>query len=167
MVAVGFPGVGRAESLVVYGDKWAFTVEEPAGWHGDTETAPKFQVNVVFYPGSPESRTDDVTIRVRVGKKHDENIAEDLKADMDGYRREYPKVEFENLPISHLTYPTVASVFFWKDHFFEYVAYLNPGKEFPYILSVAMSKANSRASREELAAFDKVLQSIAFMRRAP
>ena len=158
---------GRADGLIVYGDKWAFAQAEPKGWHGDTEAARRYHVNIVFFPEDPSSRAADVTIRVRVNGKTDEDIAGDLAADMDEYRGKFPKVTFTELAASHPRYQVVSKLMSVPGEFFEYAVYLNPGKECPYVLSVAMSKAKVAASAEELAAFRKVLASLQFMRKAP
>jgi hypothetical protein len=152
--------------MMVYGSDWGLLISEPAGWHGDTEeVAKKYRVSVVFLPQAAESRKADVTIRVRVGKKTDDNIAGDLTADMDGYKKEYPKVEFSELSDIDSRYPVVAKMFFVRGEFYEYVAYLNPGKEYPHILSVALSKAKEAATPSEMAAYQKVIQSLIFTRR--
>lgn len=161
------PAVVRADGLMVYGDDWSFIVAEPAGWHGDTEKARTYHVNIAFFPAAPSSRAADVTIRVKVNTKTDERIEQDLKADMDGYRKEYPKVRFEELEAKHPKYPTEAKLFFVPGELYEYVAYLNPGKEFPFTLSVAMSKKAAPASDEERAAYEEVLRSIIFARKEP
>jgi hypothetical protein len=157
----------RADGLIVYGDKWAFSVVEPKEWHGDIQLAERYQVNIVFLPEQASSKAADVTIRIRVNSKTDEEISKDLAADMEEYRAKYPKVTFTDLAVSHARYPVVSKLMSVRNEFFEYVAYLNPGKEYPYVLSVAMSKARVAASTEELAAFRKVLASLQFMRKAP
>jgi hypothetical protein len=157
----------RADGLIVYGDKWAFALAEPNGWHGDTEAARRYHVNIVFFPEDPSSRAADVTIRVRVNGKTDEDIAGDLAADMDEYRGKFPKVTFTELAVSHPRYQVVSKLMSVPGEFSEYVVYLNPGKGYPYVLSVAMSKAKVAASAEELVAFRKVLASLQFMRKAP
>jgi hypothetical protein len=170
LVAAGAAAITSAilgEGLLVYGKEWGFLVAEPAGWHGDTERmAEKYHVNIVFVPEASASRTADVTIRVVVGKKSDENIAEDLSADMAEYRRKYPAVTFSELKVDHPRYPLVAKLFAVRGEFAEYVTYLNPGKEFPYILSVAMSKMKDEATSEELEAYRQVLRSLVFSRKA-
>jgi len=173
LLALAIAGVAlsiqaRADGLVVYGQDWAFTVAEPTGWHGDTaDSAARYQVNIVFLPDDSQSKRADVTIRVRVNKKADELIAADLEADMNEYRAKFKKIRFADLKVHHPSYPLVSKLFFVPGEFFEYVAYVNPGKEYPYDFSVALSKANDPASPAELAAYQKVLQSVMFMHKAP
>ena len=84
----------KPNNLLVFGHGFAFGVEEPEGWHGDTdEIAKKYQVNVVFQsPNEPAK--NDVTIRVRVNNKVDENTIEDLNYDMDGYKKNFSNVQY-------------------------------------------------------------------------
>ena len=162
------PVVAIGDGLVVYGDAWAFMVSEPKGWHGDTgQVAQEYQVNIVFVPENAASRQADVTIRVRVNGKADESVADDLRADMDEYRTKYSKVKFADLKVDHPRYPLASKLFFVPGEFFEYVAYVNPGKGYSQVFSVALSKANEAATPTELAAYQKVLGSVMFMHKAP
>lgn len=154
----------NADSLIVYGKGFSFAVKEPAGWTGNTsELARQFGVNVVFVPQAKRSREHDVTIRIRVNRKVDENTEQDLKADMDGYRKKYPTVRFEDLELKSEKYKVFSKLFFVTDQFYEYVAYVNPGGNVPMVFSFAFSKRGQRASTEELSAFDAIIQSFAFL----
>jgi hypothetical protein len=157
----------KLNNLLIYGNGYMFGVKEPDGWHGDTDQiASKYQVNVVFLPPK-ESRKNDVTIRVRVNHKTDENTIEDLEYDMQGYRKEYPAVQFSDLKISHDKYKTFARTAYIPKSFYEYVAYLNPGTGNPYIFSVAMSKRDEPATEAELKAFESILKSLVWLSATP
>jgi len=153
----------KLNSLIVYGDGFAFGVKGPDGWHGDTDTiAAQYHVNVVFQ--SPDELPKyNVTIRVLVSKKADENTIEDLNYDMDGYKRRIPNVQFRDLNLAHAEYRTFAKIAFVPNQFYEYVAYLNPGQGRRFILSVAMSKRGEPATESELKAYETVLKSIAWL----
>jgi hypothetical protein len=151
----------QKDVLLISGDGFAFAVKEPPGWRGDTEAgAAKYQSNVVFFPNAAESKAADVTIRVRLNDKADENTAADLQADMDGYRKQYPRVQFGEVATRHADYATFAKLFFQPGSFYEYTAYLNPGPKHPFTLSVVMSKAKSAATPAELATYETVLKSL-------
>jgi len=155
----------KLNNLLVYGDGFAFGVKEPDGWQGDTgEIAARYHVNVVFQsPDEPPQ--SDVTIRVRINKKVDENTIEDLNYDMDGYKQKFPNVQFGDLNLAHAEYKTFAKIFFIPNQFYEYVAYLNPGPGKRFILSVAMSKKGAPTTESELKAYETVLKSIAWLSR--
>lgn len=150
----------RKDVLLVYGQGFAFSVKEPHGWKGDIEAAKKYEANIVFLPEAAESRSADVTIRLRVNPKVDENTAADLEADRSAYRQEYQKVQFGELRIRHPQYRTFSELFFQPGTFYEYVAYLNPGPKYKVTLSVAMSKARLAATESELEAYKAVLGSV-------
>jgi hypothetical protein len=118
---------------------------------------------MVLLPRDTSSRNQDVTIRVRVTPKTDENTEEDLKADMTGYKKKYPDVRFEDIPVAHIQYKTFAKLFFVPRKFYEYVVYMNPGSSAPIVFSVALSKRNERANENELSAFTKTVQSLVFL----
>ena len=150
----------KLNNLIIYGDGFSFAVREPDGWVGDTDkVAAKYHVNVVFLP--PEaSKKYDVTIRVLICNKHDDNTIEDLNYDMQGYKKEFPKAQFSELNLHHDEYKTFAKTVFVPNQFYEYVAYVNPGPGKRFIFSVAMSKQNEPATDDELKAYEAVLKSI-------
>lgn len=153
----------KLNNPLVYGDGFAFGVKEPDGWRGDTDKiASKYHVNVVFLPPE-ESRKNDVTIRVRINGKQDENTIEDLNYDMEGYKKEFPKAQFADLNIAHAEYKTFARTVFIPNQFYEYVAYLNPGPGRRFLFSVAMSKKNGPATDRELKAYEVVLKSVVWL----
>jgi hypothetical protein len=148
-------------SLLLYGDGWMFKASEPVDWIADTDKiAREYQVNVIFIPKSKESRKHEVTIRVRLNEKTDEDPNADMKADVDGYKKQYPKTEFTPLAFNHPTMKTCAKLFAEPGKFYEYVSYLNPGKQYHTMFSVSMSKSKEAATPDEIAAFQHVLQSL-------
>jgi hypothetical protein len=153
----------KLNNLIVYGDGFAFGVKEPDGWRGDTsKIAAKYRANVVFLPPE-ESRDNDVTVRIRVNSKEDDNTVEDLNYDMQGYKKEFPKAQFSELDFAHAEYKTFARTVFVPGQFYEYVAYLNPGPGKRFIFSVAMSKKNEPATDGELKAYEAILKSIVWL----
>jgi len=150
----------ESSALLISGEGFSFMVQEPPGWKGDTDRARQYGVSVVFFPTLSASKAADVTIRVRVDEKNHENLAEDLTADLKGLRQQYPEIQSCDLEVKHPGYATFPRLFYKPGSFFEYVAYLNPGPQYPFSLEVAMSKAKSAASPGELAAFESVLKSI-------
>jgi hypothetical protein len=166
LFAHALPGVAQkkaepqSSALLISGEGFSFMVQEPTGWTGDTDRARQYGVSVVFFPTLPASKAADVTIRVRVDEKSHENLAEDLTADLKGLRQQYPEIQSRDLEVKHPGYATFPRLFYKPGSFFEYVAYLNPGPQYPFSLEVAMSKAKSAASPGELAAFESVLKSI-------
>jgi hypothetical protein len=154
----------KDEALLVYGQGYSFGMKKPLGWDADTgDVAQQYHANVVLLPQDTASRKQDVTIRVRVTPKVDENTEEDLKADMVGYKRKYRDVRFEDITIAHNEYKTFAKLFFVSGKFYEYVVYVNPGSSAPMVFSVALSKRGERANESELGAFTRTVQSLAFL----
>jgi hypothetical protein len=147
----------------VYGDGFMFGVKEPDGWQGDTERAGSLRVNILFYPRGPIPSNLDGVIRIRVNKKTDENIAEDLAADMNGYRKKFSAVRFEDFAVSHPQYTCYPKQFFVEGDFHEYVVYVNPGPGFWYMFSAAMGTGKNPASDAQLDAFRTVTASLLAM----
>lgn len=154
------PSKPKLQRLIVYGDGFAFGIKEPDQWHADTEElARKYNVNIVLAPAKKDPDSD-VTIRVRVNKKIDENTIEDLNYDMQQYKKDYPKAEFTDISIEHPEYKTFAKLVYLPKQFYEYVAYINPGPVTKFEFSVAMSKKSKPATPDEVKAFESVLKSL-------
>ena len=148
------------DSLMVYGEGFAFGVKEPKGWVGDIQNSSKFHANIIFYKKSKTAENAKALIRILVAGKADENTKADLEYDMEGYKSKYSKVKFKDIDISHPTYKTFPKLFFVPNTFFEYVVYINPGKGIPQLYSVSMNKQKEEATKEELEAFRNIVSSI-------
>jgi hypothetical protein len=150
--------------LIISGQGFVFLASEPEGWDTDTgKAAREYGVNAIFFPRAQLSRSHHVTIRVRLNQKTTEDPNEDMRGDVDGYKKQYPSTEFADLDFKHPKYKTCAKLFYTQDDFYEYVAYLNPGPQYKFMFSVALSKEKRAATREELAAFSHVLRSLQFV----
>ena len=160
-------GKERLDRLIVYGDGFTFGVKEPEGWLANSgDLARKQQVNVLFTP-TQQAEDQQVTIRVRVNDKVDENTIEDLNYDMKQYKNDYPKAEFSDLSVAHPQYKTFTKLAYVPGQFYEYVAYVNPGNASKFDFSVAMSKKSSPANPDEMKAFETVLKSLVWLSGAP
>jgi hypothetical protein len=138
-----------------------FAAEAPEGWRGDVAAARRKGAHLVFFPRERAVGVQPATIRVRVNPKSDEDTAGDLAAELDGYRGSYPELTSAELSAHHPVYGTVAAVLFRPGLFYEYIAYLNPGRGIPWSVAVTLSKPRAPATSGELAAFEAVVRSIA------
>jgi hypothetical protein len=149
--------------LIVYGNGFTFGVKAPEGWLGDWEKASALKSNIILYPKGHDLHTAYGIIRVRVNKKRDENTAEALAADMEGYRQKFPGIEFLDVQATHPHYQCFPKLFLLEGKFHEYVAYVNPGPAHWYMFSVAMNTRDSPAKDPELEAFRTVAGSLLAM----
>jgi hypothetical protein len=84
-------------SLFVYGHGYAFQVREPEGWRGDIKRiAAQHAVDAIFLPFSG-IHSGDVSIRVKVTRKIDDNTIEDMNHDLQFYASHYPGAPVKNL----------------------------------------------------------------------
>jgi hypothetical protein len=150
----------KLDGLLVDGAGFRFGVREPTGWRGSTGEAQELSANVVFYREGESASNAVALFRVRLDQKMDEDIAADLGADMDGYRSQYEGVEFRDLVIKHPTYKVAAKLFTVPGQFYEYVAYVNPGRGRPWVFAVSLNKQRVEATAGELAAFRKMIASL-------
>lgn len=153
----------KLDAVLVYGDNFIFGAKQPEGWVVDTEHSGAYQANALFYAQGNKWDNPEGMIRVRVGTKVDERTEEDLAADMDGYRKQHPGVQFKDLAVTHQKYRVHPKLFFVPNEFYEYVAYVNPGPQSVFLFSASMNKARKEATKGELAAFAKVISSLEMM----
>jgi hypothetical protein len=155
------PSEKDMHGLMIYGKGFLIFASEPDGWDANTDAAAReYQSNVVFFPRDPESRKNEVNIRVRLNKKTTEDPEEDMLADVQGYKKQYPETKFQPLTIRHPECKTSAKLFYTPGDYYEYVAYVNPGKQHSLMFSITMSKSRKEATPQELAAYEHVLQSL-------
>ena len=150
----------KLDSLLVYGEGFIFGVKEPPGWTADTSNAANVHANILFYKPGESFQTAKALIFVRVNKKSDEYLEKDLEWDMEQYKKRYPNVQFKDIPVFHPKYKTYSKLFYIKETFYEYVTYINPGAGKPVTLSAAMNLQRNEASKEVLAAYQQVIQTL-------
>ena len=156
-------GEPLAKSLIVYGERFSFSVREPSGWIADIEGAASMGANIVFAPKESASNSRTPLLRVRVSGKVDENTRADLEHDMQEYRSRFPNVQFADVEVAHSSYAVFSKLFFIPGQWYEYVAYLNPGSSVPRIFSVSLNLQKRAATDAELEAFRRVASSLQFL----
>jgi len=149
----------RRDDILVQGENFSISVKEPMGWKGDSN-ASAGHGNLVFYRENEDLQNAKAVIRVLVANKTDENTIEDLKYDMESYRKQYPKVQFKDISVKHPEYGVYPKLFYVNTNFSEYVAYLNPGKQYPYLICVSMHLKKNEASKEDIEAYSSVIESL-------
>jgi|WetSurSiteA1Bulk_404760.scaffolds.fasta_scaffold21532_2 hypothetical protein len=150
----------KLDQLLVYGEGFVFGVKEPVGWKADINNAAKMNANILFYHSNESFSNHRSLIYIRINKKVDENVQEDLKYDMKQYRDRYPKIQFSDISVSHASFALYAKLFYETNLFYEYVTYINPGKGKPFTLSAAMNVQKREANAEELAAYKEIISSL-------
>jgi hypothetical protein len=153
----------KLDSLIVYGEGFMFSVKEPPGWTRDTTNAAKLHANIIFYKTGETFQTAKDIIFVRINKKSDEYVEKDLEWDMDQYRKQHPKVQFKDISVLHPLYKTYSKLFYVKDSFYEYVAYVNPGVGKPLTFSAAMNVQKSEASKDAFTAYQQVIETLTLL----
>lgn len=159
LLGTGAHAADRLDDLLIQGENFSISVKEPIGWKGDSNTATD-QGNLVFHRMHENLQNAKAVIRVLVANKTDENTIEDLKYDMERYQKQYPKVQFKDISVKHPEYSIYPKLFYVDAHFYEYIAYLNPGKNYPYIICVSMNLKKNEASKEDIEAYSSVIESL-------
>jgi hypothetical protein len=150
----------KLDNLIIYGDNFMVSAKEPTGWKGDSTNASGYHVNLVFYRNNENVQNAKTVIRILIADKTDENTTEDLKYDMESYRKQYPKAQFKDISVKHPEYKTYPKLFYVSNSFYEYVTYLNPGMNYRYNISVSMNVQNTEANTDDMKAYSYVIESI-------
>ena len=150
-------------SLFVYGHGYAFQVREPEGWRGDIKRiAAQHAVDAIFLPFSG-IHSGDVSIRVKVTRKIDDNSIEDMSHDLQFYASHYPGAPVKNLALSHAEYKTFASSISVPRRLYAYDAFVNPGHGIHFIFFVTMTKKSEPLTDDEIRAFGDVVTSLQWL----
>jgi len=103
--------------LIISGQGFVFLASEPQGWDTDTgKAATEYSVNAIFFPRVQVSRSHHVTIRVRLNQKTTEDPNEDMRGDVNDYKKRYPSTKFADLDFKHPNYKTCAKLFYTQGH---------------------------------------------------
>ncbi len=91
----------QPEINVVYGDKHIFTIETPTNWINDKESAQKVGLVCFFYPITEINKTHLNYCYVNGIDKtiSDENLDDFIKGDLEKFRKKYPDLTFEKVPV--------------------------------------------------------------------
>jgi hypothetical protein len=160
LFGTGAVAAEKMDNLIIYGDNFMVSAKEPSGWKGDSTNASAYHVNLVFYRNNESIQNAKTVIRVLIANKTDENTIEDLKYDMESYRKQYPKVQFKDISVKHPEYMTFPKLFYVANSFYEYVTYLNPGTKHRYNISVSMNLQKTEATKEDMQAYSSIIESI-------
>lgn len=135
-------------------------VKEPANWVGDLVRAGEFYADALFYKDKKTYQKGAALIKVIVYEKRDENTIADLAYDTQQFKKEYKKVKIEELNFVHSEYVTFSRLLYVKKNKYEYICYLNPGREFSSGILVTMRTLGQKASPLELQIYDEILRSV-------
>ncbi len=153
----------KLNSLMIFGDGFLFTVREPDGWVGNTENADEYGGgNVVFYKSSEslEKYTRIIIVRVNSKEKKNDDGKDDLKYDMEKFKKEIPNATFKDFKMTHPIYKCYPKIYIVAGKYYEYVTYINPGDDSNIMFSATLHIDKRDANKDELEAYNKVVDSL-------
>lgn len=156
----GAQAADKLDSLLIQGEHFIISIKEPMGWKGDSNDSTANHGNLVFHRMNENFQDAKAVIRVLVANKTDEDTIEDLKYDWERYRRQYPDVQGKDISVRHPEYSIYPKLFYVDTRFYDYVTYLNPGKNYPYIVCVSLNLKENEASKEDIGAYSSVIESV-------
>ena len=156
----------QADRVIVRGDGFTFSVKEPPAWRADLGHAPRFGAHVLFYQTRRALKGGASLILVRLNRNTQSDAADDLRHDLDAYRKRFGTVAFRDLEVSHPEYRCFAREFTVESLFHEYLTYVNPGEGRPDRFAAALN-TEAAASPEELEAYRAIVGSLVLMPPGP
>jgi hypothetical protein len=153
------------DSVIVYGDGWAFAIREPKGWYVDIKSGSQDGLNAVVLPNGAAYGRADNWINAIVISKTDEDLSKDLSGDMNSYSKRFPGLKFEDYKPKTSSFSSIGKVYAHPSGIREYLVYLNPdrnAKVFILFTLVTQGKGVSKflTTYEELTGSFKWLGSI-------
>ena len=156
----------QADRVIVRGDGFTFSVKEPPAWRADLGHASRFGAHVLFYQTKHALRGGATLIMVRLGTNAANDAAQDLRSDIDDYRKRFGGVAFRDLEVSHPEYRCVAKEFAVESLFHEYLTYVSPGRGRTERFAAALN-TEAAASPEELEAYRAIVGSLVLFAAEP
>ncbi|MBI3500442.1 MAG: hypothetical protein HY063_01505 [Bacteroidetes bacterium] len=154
-----------ADNIIIYGDSFLFSIHEPKGWTGDVDNAKNYNSNIIFYQ-SKEGLKKNTLIQVLTYKKQDEEVNKDLESDVSNFKEKNHDLKEQTNEVSNKKmYPAFSKLVYVENVFYQYIAYVNPGKEFHNAFSVSMNIAKRTATKEEISAFKEIVSSLVVFKR--
>jgi len=157
----------RADGLIVYGDKWAFTIIEPPGWIGDTTAGAADGMNIVLYPkGSSWSKAPVVIYGIVLGIKPAEikrQRQEDRRLNEEHYGKQIKWRDVEiNKPYKAGQVYAGAEM---HAKSYENMVWIGNEQANVVVLFVLNARDGKKPQRKIIDLFDAVIRSIVLMRK--
>ncbi|QDK37974.1 hypothetical protein [Bdellovibrio sp. NC01] len=156
----------KSESALIFGDQFKFSIHIPNGWEClcDGKEAAKIGANAILHPKGKEWQKANAFIFLRVNSAQDDNVKEDVAADIMTYKKEYPDASVEKIDIEALKGYKKSSILFARiNKSYEYVTYIAPEPFHGKNISVAMNVKSVKASDEVLDAYQEVTKSVQWL----
>ena len=135
-------------------------VKEPENWVGDLVRAPDYYSTAMFYQNTKSFRTGGALIRVLVYTKTDENTLADLEFDMNKFKKDNRKAKYSEMEVTHSDYAVFGKLEYVEGKNYEYITYLNPGREFQSGVLVRMELKNRPANKSEWSIYEEIVRSV-------
>jgi len=154
----------KMSGLIIYGDGFMFSVDEPDGWKGDIENANEYFSNVIFFKSDEGLKNAIALIQVSIFTKHDEKTEKDLRFDVETYKQKYTNLKQQDFSVTHVEYKCYSKLMYVEEEFYQYTVYINPGTKFKSGLSVAMNIPKRPATENELKTFQQIITSLKMLK---
>jgi hypothetical protein len=151
-IAVLFSGIvfSGNDHLIVYGENFAFKVNEMGNWKGYTKDAWEYGLNIYFTLDNEDFNSAPVVMYIRVMEKGNYSATEHLLGDMEDFKDKFSDIKFKDFTITGLPYQATSKIYLYND-ICDYVCYLDPSTDtqLPLYLIFVLSGTKELAPKFE------------------
>ena len=141
-------------------DDFSYNFDKPNNWVIDSINVTQYLAHSAIYKSKKDYDNGGALIQIFAFKKQDENTIEDLNFDINSYIEKYENLKQKELTINHSSYKTFCKEVYVEGSFYQYIVYLNPGKEFEFGISVALNINKTELENEDLEIFKNIVKSV-------
>ena len=123
-----------------------------------------FDAEMVLYMNNDSVNKGGALVQLVSFPKADEETGEDLKADIEQYKGNFPELVEEDFSTQHPAYGCFARCLYVEGDFYQYLVYVNPGANFKRGVSLALNTSKRRPTDEELRGFRQIVYSFVMLK---
>lgn len=144
-------------------DGFSYSFNKPNNWVIDSINAAQYLADSAIYKSKKDYDNGGPLIQILAFKKKDENTIEDLNFDIQSYVERYESLKQKDLNINHSSYKTFGKQVYVEGNFYQYILYINPGKEYKFGISIALNINKTELENEDLEIFKTIVKSVKAM----
>ncbi|CAM1344857.1 hypothetical protein [Tenacibaculum amylolyticum] len=139
---------------------FSYSFTKPQNWVLDSTNAANYLAHSAIFKSKVDYDNGGLIIQLLAYKKQDENTNEDLDYDVNSYKNRYKNLKEKEFKINHPNYRTYSTELYVEGNFYQYIVYINPGKEYKFGVSAALNINKNELDQKDLETFKEIIKSI-------
>jgi hypothetical protein len=155
--------VPKKDHFIVTGTDFKFSVKTPEGWIGENKNSTKYFAHIIYFRTPLDTINGNALIRIYCSEKVTNDVREDLTYTSNNYKAEIPELKEKDFEVYHIEYKCYSKMFYLENNLYDYMVFIDPGKEFKHKISIDMMLTKP-ATIDELFAFREIAVSIKMLK---